>query len=319
MTELREAIQGVEKQLMTVFVGVAAAALIAALIFAVTLTAPIKALTSTIRRMGKGDLSARVNVQASGELQALADSYNAMAEKIENFDHSRSQFVQNASHELKTPLSTMKIMLENLIYQPDMPAELRAEFMQDMDHEIDRLSGIITDLLTLTQMDAQTTALKLTAVDLTALCKETIHALAPAAERAGLTLDATLAPRISLQADASKLGQVVYNLIDNAIKYTPEGGTVTVQLTGDSRKAVLTVRDTGIGIPEKDVAHIFDRFYRVDKARSRATGGSGLGLAIVRAIVQHYRGDITVNSVLDQGTTFTVSFPIFDTEEVEAE
>ena len=310
VTELREAIQGVEKQLMTVFVGVAAAALIAALIFAVTLTAPIKALTSTIRRMGKGDLSARVNVQASGELQALADSYNAMAEKIENFDHSRSQFVQNASHELKTPLSTMKIMLENLIYQPDMPAELRAEFMQDMDHEIDRLSGIITDLLTLTQMDAQTTALKLTAVDLTALCKETIHALAPAAERAGLTLDATLAPRISLQADASKLGQVVYNLIDNAIKYTPEGGTVTVHLTGDSRKAVLTVRDTGIGIPEKDVAHIFDRFYRVDKARSRATGGTGLGLSIVRQMVQLHGGEITVESAAEKGSTFTVTLPV---------
>ena len=148
--ELRQAILAVEAQLMTVFIAVAAAALIAAFVFAISLTAPIKAMTSAIRRMGKGDLTARVKVHASGELKELADSYNAMAEKIENFDQSRSQFVQNASHELKTPLATMKLLLENLIYQPDMPAELRAEFMQDMNHEIDRLSGSITDLLTLT-------------------------------------------------------------------------------------------------------------------------------------------------------------------------
>jgi signal transduction histidine kinase len=182
--------------------------------------------------------------------------------------------------------------------------------MQDMDHEIDRLSGIITDLLTLPQMDAQASALKLTQVDLTALCKEPNHALTPAAEKAGLTLDANLAPRITLQADESKLGQVVYNLIDNAIKYTPAGGTVTVQLTGDSRKAVFAVRDTGIGIPEKDVGHIFDRFYRVDKARSRATGGTGLGLSIVRQMVQLHGGDITVESAPDEGSAFTVTLPV---------
>jgi signal transduction histidine kinase len=310
VTELREAIQTVEKQLMTVFIVVAAAALIAALIFAFTLTAPIKALTSTIRRMGRGDLSARVKVRASGELKALADSYNAMAEKIENFDQSRSQFVQNASHELKTPLATMKILLENLIYQPDMPQELRAEFMQDMNHEIDRLSGIITDLLTLTQMDTRKSALKLEAVDLSALCEETLHALEPAADKAKLTLQAQIAEDITLKGDESKLSQVVYNLIDNAIKYTPEGGAVTVTLAADSRNVSLRVQDNGIGIPEEDIAHIFDRFYRVDKARSRATGGTGLGLSIVRQMVQLHGGDIQVESTANQGSVFTVTLPI---------
>ena len=309
VTELREAILTVERQLITVFIGVAAAALIAALIFAVTLTAPIKALTSTIRRMGKGDLSARVNVHASGELKALADSYNAMAEKIENFDQSRSQFVQNASHELKTPLATMKILLENLIYQPDMPAELRAEFMQDMNHEIDRLSGIITDLLTLTQMDSQQTAVRQDAVDFTALCEETLHALRPAAEKAGLTLHAEIADSVMLQGDESKLSQVVYNLIDNAVKYTPEGGQVSISLTAGKSQVVFTVRDTGIGIPEEDVKHIFDRFYRVDKARSRATGGTGLGLSIVRQMVQLHGGEITVDSTPGEGSAFTVTLP----------
>ncbi|MBQ2930481.1 MAG: HAMP domain-containing protein [Clostridia bacterium] len=310
VTELRAAIQTVEKQLMTVFIGVAGAALIAALVFALTLTAPIKALTSTIRRMGKGDLSARVHVRASGELKALADSYNAMAEKIENFDHSRSQFVQNASHELKTPLATMKILLENLIYQPDMPAELRAEFMQDMNHEIDRLSGIITDLLTLTQMDSQETAVKREPIDFSALCEETVHALRPAAEKAKLSLTVAIAPDVTFTGDESKLSQVVYNLTDNAIKYTPAGGKVTVTLHADSREAVLVVKDTGIGIPEGDVKHIFDRFYRVDKARSRATGGTGLGLSIVRQMVQLHGGDIAVTSAPGEGSAFTVTLPI---------
>ena len=310
VTELREAILTVEKQLMTVFVIVAAAALTAAFIFAVTLTSPIKALTSTIRRMGKGDLSARVHVRTSGELKQLADSYNAMAEKIENFDHSRSQFVQNASHELKTPLATMKILLENLIYQPDMPAELRAEFMQDMNHEIDRLSGIITDLLTLTQMDSQASALRIEPLDFTTLCQDTLHALHPTLEKARLTLHAELAENVMLSGDASKLGQAVYNLIDNAVKYTPEGGTITVTLVTEGREAVLTIRDTGIGIPEADVKHIFDRFYRVDKARSRATGGTGLGLSIVRQMVQLHGGEITVESRPGEGSAFTVTLPL---------
>ena len=310
VTELRMAIQTVEKQLMTVFIVVAAAASIAALIFAVTLTAPIKALNRTIRRMGKGDLSARVNVRASGELKALADSYNAMAEKIENFDQSRSQFVQNASHELKTPLATMKILLENLIYQPDMPADLRAEFMQDMNHEIDRLSGIITDLLTLTQMDEKSAALRMDRVNLSALCEDTLHAHQVAADKAKLTLQGDIESEVFLQGDESKLSQVVYNLIDNAVKYTPAGGLVAVTLTADSREAVLTVRDNGIGIPEQDIAHIFDRFYRVDKARSRATGGTGLGLSIVRQMVQLHGGEITVTSAANEGSVFTVTLPI---------
>ena len=310
VTELRQAILQVETQLMTVFVGVAAAALVAAFIFALTLTAPIKALTSTIRRMGKGDLTARVKVRASGEMKELADSYNAMAEKIENFDQSRSQFVQNASHELKTPLATMKLLLENLIYQPDMPAELRAEFMQDMNHEIDRLSGIITDLLTLTKMDSEDGAVKSEKLDFTELCTGAVHALQPAAEKNRLTLTMDLARNVTLQGDESKLGQVVYNLIDNAIKYTPEGGSVTVTMKADGRNAVFAVKDTGVGIPEEDAKHIFDRFYRVDKARSRETGGTGLGLSIVRQMVQLHRGEITVDSTPGKGSTFTVTLPL---------
>ena len=310
VTELQNAIVTVEKQLLTLFAVVAAAALIAALIFSFTLTRPVKALTSTIRRMGRGDLSARASIRASGELRELADSYNAMAEQIENFDRSRSQFVSKASHELKTPLTAMKLLLECLIDQPEMPDELRMEFMQDMNHEIDRLSGIITDLLTLSKMDSHDAVLRLTDTDLTALTEDALHTLRPVAERAGLRIVTDLAPVVQMRGDASKLSQIVYNLVDNAVKYTPEGGEIRVSLALKGRSAVLTIADDGIGIPPEEQAHVFDRFYRVDKARSRATGGTGLGLSIVRQMVQLHGGSITLNSQPGSGSVFTVELPV---------
>jgi len=310
VTELRTAIVTMEKQLLTVFAIMASAALVAALIFSLTITRPVKALTATIRRMGKGDLSARADIRATGEMAELAESYNAMAEKIENFDRSRSQFVSNASHELKTPLTAMKLLLECLIDQPEMPDELKMEFMQDMNHEIDRLSGIITDLLTLTQMDSRDDALHLSEVDLSALTEETLHTLAPVADKAGLHIVSAIAPGLSLSGDRVKLASVVYNLTDNAIKYTPGGGEIRVTLAARGRQAILTVADNGIGIPPEEQPHVFDRFYRVDKARSRATGGTGLGLSIVRQMVQLHGGSITLASALGEGSTFTVTLPM---------
>ena len=310
ITELRNAIVTVEHQLLTVFIGVATVALIAALFFCVTLTRPVKALTSTIRRMGRGDLSARAHIRATGELKELADSYNTMAEKIENFDRSRSQFVSNASHELKTPLATMKLLLESILYDPDMPEDIRQEFMQDMDHEIDRLTGIVNDLLTLTRMDSQDAALHLTELDLTVLVEETIHTLRPVSDKAGQQIIAELAPDVMITGDQSKILQIVYNLTDNAIKYTPEGGEIRIALALQGKFAQLTIADNGIGIPPEDLPHIFDRFYRVDKARSRATGGTGLGLSIVRQLVLLHDGDITVTSENGKGSTFTVLLPL---------
>lgn len=308
--ELQNALETVEKQLMTVFFIVAGAAMAAALALSGMLTRPVKALTQTIRRMGRGDLSARVNVRASGELRELAESYNAMAEQIEHLDKSRSQFVSNASHELKTPLATMKLLLENMLYQPDMPQELRTEFMQDINHEIDRLSGIITDLLTLTQMDSHSSPLRVTRVNLSALTEETVHTLQIAAAKKQQTLTADIAPDVLLDGDQGKLTQIFYNLMDNAIKYTPEGGHIAVTLTQSGANAIFAVADDGIGIPEEDQKHIFERFYRVDKARSRATGGTGLGLSIVRQLAAMHGGTVSVSSQPEQGAVFTVTLPM---------
>ena len=304
---LVDSINTVRRQLWTVFLVVAAAAAIAAVLFSRVITRPIIALTKTIRKMGRGDLSARVKVRASGEMRDLADSYNAMAEEIEHFDQSRSQFVSNASHELKTPLTTMKILLENLIYQPDMPAELRGEFMQDMNHEIDRLTNVVTDLLTLTQADSHQTPLQIERTDLSALVEDALHLLRPAAEKRDQALNSAIAPNIIVECDPGKMRQIVTNLVDNALKYTPDGGEITARLTDQGETVALAVTDNGVGIPADDQAHIFDRFYRVDKARSRATGGTGLGLAIVRQMVTMHGGEISVASAPGEGSTFTVT------------
>ena len=295
-------------RLLSVFAIIAVAALILALFLSQVLTKPITALSRTMRRMGKGDLSVRVPVSGSGELRELAENYNTMAAQLESLDKTRNQFVSNASHELKTPLATMKIMLETMMYQPDMPSDLRGEFMNDMNHEIDRLTGIITDLLVLTRMDNKDEMTRET-VDMSELTQETVHLLQPAAEKKGQQLTDEIRPGLELYGDRIKLNQILYNLMDNAIKYTPEGGKIHVSLKEENGNLVWRVRDNGIGIPEEDQEHIFERFYRVDKARSRETGGTGLGLSIVRQMVKMHGGTISVHSEPDSGSEFVVTFP----------
>jgi signal transduction histidine kinase len=305
---MMDSMSTVRWRLLSVFAIIVIAALILALVLSQVLTKPITALSRTMRRMGKGDLSARVPVMGSGELRELAENYNTMAAQLESLDKTRNQFVSNASHELKTPLATMKIMLETMMYQPDMPAELRGEFMNDMNHEIDRLTGIITDLLVLTRMDNQG-EMNREKVDMSELTQETVHLLQPAAEKKNQQLTDEIQPGLELFGDRIKLNQILYNLMDNAIKYTPENGKIHVSLKEEDGNLVWRVRDDGIGIPEEDQEHIFERFYRVDKARSRETGGTGLGLSIVRQMVKMHGGTISVSSKPDSGSEFTVSFP----------
>ena len=306
---LMDSLGTVQLQLISVFVLIAIAALVLALIISQVVTKPITNLSRTMRKMGKGDLSVRVPVRGSGELRELAENYNTMAAHLERLDKTRSQFVSNASHELKTPLATMKIMLETVMYQPDMPAELRAEFMQDMNHEIDRLTGIITDLLTLTKMDSETGKMKKEPVDMSALTTEVIHHLRPVAEKRGQRMESNIVSDLVMPGDRDRLYQILYNLADNAIKYSPDGGRIAVSLRTEEDGLVWRVRDNGVGIPAEDQEHIFERFYRVDKARSRETGGTGLGLSIVKQLVTMHGGEITVHSEPGRGSEFKVVFP----------
>ncbi len=308
--ELMTSLEGVQTQMLTAFAAVALAAMAAALVFSRVITGPITRLTRTIQRMGRGDLSVRVPVRGSGEMRELANAYNTMAQKLETLDQSRNQFVSNASHELKTPMTSLKIILQTLIAQPEMPAELRVDFMQDMDHEIDRLTGIIDDLLTLTKTDSHALELRLAPLDLCQLAQATLRRLKPMADQRKQRLTANLPDALPMTGDSGKLEQVLYNLVENAVKYTPEGGNIQIAAMREGRNAVLTVTDDGPGIPAEDLPHIFDRFYRVDKARSRETGGTGLGLSIVRQMVTLHQGTVTVESVEGKGSVFRVELPL---------
>lgn len=308
--ELMTSLEGVQSRMLSAFAAVAMAAMAAAMIFSRIITGPISRLTRTIQRMGRGDLSVRVPVRGSGEMRELASAYNTMAQKLETLDQSRNQFVSNASHELKTPMTSLKIMLQTLIAQPEMPAELRVEFMQDMDHEIDRLTGIINDLLTLTKMDSHALELHPAPMDLCQLVQATLRRLRPMAEKRKQTLTASLPDALPMTGDSAKLEQALYNLVDNAVKYSPEGEGIEIAAQREGRNAILTVTDHGPGIPAEDLPHIFDRFYRVDKARSRDTGGTGLGLSIVRQMVALHQGTVAVESVEGKGSVFRVELPL---------
>ena len=232
-------------QMLVIFIVVAVIAIIFCLVFSQIITKPMTALTRSIQNMARGDFSVRVKVRGSVEMRRLARTFNSMSEKIESLDQARNQFVSNASHELKTPLATMKIMIESLIYQPEMEVGLRTEFMTDINREIDRLSSVVTDLLTLVRMDVKDVKLSRENMSLAALIKDTKHLLEPMIKKRQHTLTLNIQDDCDMYADRTKLQQVVYNLMENAVKYTQEGGKVDVALQRIGRSAVLTVKDNG--------------------------------------------------------------------------
>lgn len=273
-------------------------------------TKPVKELSAGIERMTRGDYQHRVHVPGKSEMAQLAAAFNQMSEQVHNLDEARNQFVSNASHELKTPLATMKILVESMMYQDDMDPELRREFLGDIDKEIDRLSSVVGDLLTLVHIDSHKLRLRREMMVFADTVRESVSRLTPLAQKRGQEIKTQIADSCEMFADPGKLAQVCYNIIENAIKYTQDGGKITVSLRRMGRDAVLEISDTGVGIPAEDLPHVFDRFYRVDKARSRDTGGTGLGLSIVQQIVRLHAGSVTVQSEQGKGTTFTVQLPV---------
>lgn len=308
--EMMNRVFGLLRTITMYFCIAAIAALIFSYFFSGLITRPIAALIKSIKRMSQGDFSTRVPSRGGGEIRKLSDAFNMMSEKLEMLDQSRNQFVSNASHELKTPLATMKILLESIIYQPDMETEIRNEFLTDINKEIDRLSSIVGDLLTLVSMDSKTMRLNKTTFNLAQLVLDNVHRLDLVVKKRKQEMILQLNDRCDITADSSKLAQVIYNLAENASKYSPDGSVIRIRLIRSGRSAILTVSDNGPGIPKADQAHIFDRFYRVDKARSRETGGTGLGLSIVHQMVLMHGGTVSVESEEGKGSVFTVELPI---------
>ena len=307
--EIYESLRDIQLKILSWMALVAIAVLLVNALVLRTITRPIGELNEGISRMSRGDLSARVVPRGNNEFAGLARAFNSMSERLEQLDNSRSQFVSNASHELKTPLSTIKILIESLMYQEPLDPGMAKEFLTDVDKEIDRLNRIVSDLLTLVNID-NGAKLNLAELDIGALLQEQVKRLLPLARENGIELECAAKDRLEVTGDALKLQQVVYNIIDNAIKYTPRGGEVHCTLSRAARKAVIRVSDTGVGIPQDDLPHIFDRFYRVDKARSRDTGGTGLGLSIVKQFVVLHGGTIEAKSAPGKGSTFIIELPL---------
>lgn len=301
-------------RLVLVFVFVTIIVFLLCYEFAKWTTKPIANMTEAIYEMSKGRFNMRVRSSGTNEMRQLSDTFNMMSEKMENLDRLRNEFVSNASHELKTPLSTIKILVESILYQDEFDKEITTEFLQDINSEIDRMSTVISDLLILVQIDQYDTMLKKERVSLNDLVRKAAHSLSPIVQNKEITINLTAKEEIFAYVDKIKLSQAVYNLIENAIKYSEEG-IVTVALNKNAKSITISVSDTGIGIPPEDISHIFERFYRVDKARSRGTGGTGLGLSIVQRVVMLHGGKISVTSKEGVGTTFTIELPIDENSE----
>jgi signal transduction histidine kinase len=218
--------------------------------------------------------------------------------------------VSDASHELRTPLAAIRLLSDSITQSDNMDVDTMREFASDIGNEAERLQRITEKLMNLTKLDAGISLTQREPVDIKAVAQRTLHLLEPLATQQNVSLVMELADNCVIMASADDLYQIIFNLVENGIKYNVSGGSVTLRLHKDKFRAILTVADTGIGIPEADIQNIFDRFYRVDKARSRASGGSGLGLAIVHDAVIGNDGLIEVSRRPEGGTTFTVTFPL---------
>ena len=297
------------------------------LYFGSVITRPINDLNTVMQQTARTGFTVRANPRGNDEIAQLGRTFNMMSEKLQNMDQMRSDFISNASHELKTPLSAMKILIESILHQETPDPAMTREFLGDINQEIDRLSAIVGDLLTIVRFDSRSEKLQMEPIALDELLFDTLSRLSPVANRAGIALEPSCDELCFVNGDPIKLQQVIYNLCDNAVKYTPRGGTVWVRLYTEAGRAVIEVKDNGIGIPKESIPHIFERFYRVDKARSRSTGGTGLGLSIVQSMVHLHGGDIEVESEEGVGTTFRVYLPLVkdpyadfvDEEEEEAQ
>jgi len=270
---------------------------------------PLDSMATRAQKITSRSLNERMPVLQTGdELQQLSLSLNRMIERLEDAFHHISRFSADASHELRTPLTIMRGELETAIQKPSVDPEAR-EVLGTVLEETVRLSKIVDQLLTMARLDAGEAFLELSRFDFSALVRTTVEHMRLLADEKKLFLKIETSKPIQLEGDQSRLQQVIVNLLDNAIKYTPEGGSVTVSVDAKANAAVLKVTDTGIGISEAAQAHIFERFYRTDKARSRRLGGTGLGLSIVKSIGAAHGGQVSVQSIEGRGTTFSFAIP----------
>lgn len=281
-----------------------------ALTVSVLLTKPFKRLKNDIDNVSEGYSDKNISVSGYSELVYIVGAFNRLLTRMRALDESRQEFVENVSHELKTPMTSIKVLADSLLSQTDAPAELYREFMEDMASEIDRENRIITDLLALVKMDKKAQGLDIVSLDINELTERILKRLRPIARKKNVEVVFESMRPVTAEVDEVKLTLIMTNLVENAIKYNKEHGWVKVVLDANHQNFTFVVSDSGLGIPEESLSYIYERFYRVDKSHSREIGGTGLGLAITKSAVLMHRGSITVASVEGEGSSFTVKIPL---------
>ncbi len=292
-------------QMMTWWVLVLAAAILVML-----LVRPFVRLQKVLNQVAEGNLDQVIAENTYKETGQISMALQNTITKLKTVNQSRDEFVSNVSHELKTPITSIRVLADSLMGMEEVPVELYREFMTDISDEIDRESKIIDDLLSLVKMDKAVAELNIVQLDINGLVQQILKRLRPIARRRNVELIYESIREVTADVDEGKISLAINNLVENAVKYNVEDGWVRVTLDADHKFFYIKVADSGIGIPEEFQEKIFERFYRVDKARSRETGGTGLGLAITRKVILMHHGAVRVLSKEGEGSVFTVRIPL---------
>ena len=282
----------------------------ASLLLSYLLVRPFKRITAAISSVREGFGVSQISIPDYTETEAIMDAFNDLMGRLKTLDESRDEFVSSVSHELKTPLASMKVLADSLIMSEDVSNETYREFLVDITEEVDREDKIVSDLLSMVKMDKTESAINAEDTDINELIELILKRVKPIAEKKGVQIVFESKRNVTAEVDKTKLTLAITNLVENAVKYNKDNGWIRVGLDGDHQFFTITVSDSGIGIPSDSLDSIFEKFYRVDKSHSREIGGTGLGLSIARSSILMHRGAIKVASVEGEGTTFTVKIPL---------
>ena len=307
-TEQAALLSGLQDNLLRLSAVIGVVVLALSLILSRALTAKIGELLTAIRKVREGAYSHRAEIHGRDEIAQIGEEFNSLTDRLQVTENARRRFVSDASHELKTPLAAIRLLTDSILQTDNIDPETTREFVMDIGQEAERLSRITEDLLRLTRLDSGVLEPP-TVVDVLPVLEQVMRMMSLIAQEKGVDLTYDAAEGCTVLATKDEIHQVIYNLTDNAVKYSSAGGFVQVSLGAEGSQVVLTVADNGAGIPEADLPRIFERFYRVDKARSRAAGGTGLGLSIVSDTVKKRGGTVTAANRPEGGAVFTVHWP----------
>ena len=312
-TEQAELLLGFQANLKRLSIVVGVVVVTVSFILSRALAGKIGELLSAIRWVREGAYSHRAEIRGGDEIAQIGQEFNSLTDRLQRTEDARRRFVSDASHELKTPLAAIRLLTDSILQTEDIDPVTTREFVSDIGQEAERLSRITEDLLRLTRLDSDVLE-PAVAVDIEPVLEQVLRMMDLVAEERQVSLHCEAPsedePPCRVLATRDEIHQVIYNLVDNAVKYTGAGRQVWISLKSEGEQAVLTVADNGVGIPEEDISRIFERFYRVDKARSRAAGGTGLGLAIVSDTVRRRGGAIEAANRPEGGAVFTVRWPL---------